>query len=74
MTEAARAVIDDAFGRVGLTEIVAATTVANVRSQKVMDRVGMTRTPELDFDYPKFPEGHPLRRHVVYRVTRDISR
>jgi hypothetical protein len=28
----------------------------------------MRRDPADDFDYPRLPEGHPLRRHVLYRV------
>jgi hypothetical protein len=34
----------------------------------VMERIGMRRDPAEDFDYPSFPDGHPLRRHVLYRL------
>jgi RimJ/RimL family protein N-acetyltransferase len=68
--EAARAAIDDGFGRLGLDEIVAFTIPANVRSWRVMERLGMSRDPKNDFDDPNFPEGHPLRAHVVYRLRR----
>ena len=68
--EAARAVIDDAFGRLGLDEIVAYTVPANRRSWGLMERLGMTRDPTEDFDHPACPEGHPLRRHVLYRLQR----
>ncbi|WZO99957.1 GNAT family N-acetyltransferase [Isosphaeraceae bacterium EP7] len=68
--EAARAVILDAFGRLGLDEIVSFTVPANVRSQSVMQRLGMTRFEADDFDHPNVPEGHPLRRHVLYRIRR----
>ncbi len=67
-TEAARAVRDHAFGTVGLKEIVAFTVPANVRSQAVMQKIGMTRDPAEDFDHPRIPAGHPLRRHVLYRL------
>jgi len=47
---------------------------ANVRSIAVMERLGMTRNPADDFDRPKVPEGHPLRRHVLYRIAPADSR
>jgi len=68
--EAALAVIDDAFGRIGLDEIVAYTVPANRRSWGLMERLGMSRNPREDFDHPACPEGHPLRRHVLYRLSR----
>jgi RimJ/RimL family protein N-acetyltransferase len=69
-TEAARAAIEDGFGRVGLGEIVAFTVPANAASQRVMMRLGMTRDPAEDFDHPAFPAGHPLCWHVLYRLKR----
>jgi RimJ/RimL family protein N-acetyltransferase len=69
-TEAARAVIDDGFGRLGLGEIVAFTVPANRRSWGVMERLGMRRDPAEDFDHPGLAEGHMLRRHVLYRIRR----
>lgn len=45
-------------------------TTTNVRSQRVMKNLGMRRDPADDFDHPKIPEGHPLRRHVLHRITR----
>ncbi len=69
-TEAARAAIDDGFGRLDLDEIVAFTVPANRRSWGVMERLGMTREPAEDFDHPSRPEGHPQRRHVLYRLRR----
>ena len=72
--EAARAAIDDGFGRIGLCEIVAYTVPANRASRQVMGRLGMTRDPAEDFDHPSRPEGDPLRRHVLYRVRRNGMR
>jgi RimJ/RimL family protein N-acetyltransferase len=71
--EAARAVIDDGFGRIWLTEIVAYTAPANRASRQVMERLGMSRDPAEDFDHPNRPEGHPLRRHVLYRLCRPAA-
>jgi ribosomal-protein-alanine N-acetyltransferase len=69
-TEAARAAMAFGFETLGLDEIVSFTSPANVRSWKVMERLGMTRDPADDFDHPRLPEGHPLRRHVLYRLDR----
>jgi ribosomal-protein-alanine N-acetyltransferase len=65
--EAARAALDYGFGELGLREIVALTVPANRRSRRVMEHLGMTRSPADDFDHPRLPEG-PLRRHVLYRL------
>ena len=67
-TEGSRAALDFGFTTVGLSEIVAMATVGNVRSRRVMERLGMTRDPADDFDHPNIVSGHPLRRHVLYRL------
>jgi len=67
-TEAAKAAIDDGFTRVGLTRIVALTTLGNSASQRVMQRLGMTRT--IEFDHPGVADNSPLRRHILYRLSR----
>jgi ribosomal-protein-alanine N-acetyltransferase len=66
--EGARAVLEHAFGALGLAEVVSFTSTLNAPSMRVMEKVGMTRDPDGDFDHPKIPEGHPLRRHVLYRI------
>jgi len=65
--EAAKAALDYGFEQLGLSEIVALTVPANQRSRRVMERLGMTRSSEDDFDHPRLPEG-PLKRHVLYRL------
>ena len=70
-TEAARAAIAWGFSERGLTDIVSFTVPANSRSRAVMDRLGMTHDPAEDFDHPALPAGHRLRRHVLYRLSRD---
>jgi RimJ/RimL family protein N-acetyltransferase len=67
-TEAARAALDFAFIHLGRDEVVSFTVPANVRSRRVMEKLGMTRNPADDFDHPSLAEGHPLRRHVLYRI------
>jgi RimJ/RimL family protein N-acetyltransferase len=48
-TEAARAVLADAFGRLGVREVLAYTAADNKRSQAVMARIGLQRDERLDF-------------------------
>lgn len=67
-TEAARAALRYGFDQLGLGEILSFTVPENVRSRAVMERIGMTRSPADDFDHPSLPEGHRLRRHVLYRI------
>lgn len=68
VTEAARLALDFGFRQIGLEEIVSFTTVANARSRRVMERLGMRRDPADDFDHPSLAPGHPLRPHVLYRL------
>lgn len=69
-TEGARAALAFGFEPLGLTEIVSFTVPENLRSRRVMEKLGMTRDPAEDFDHPLLPAGHRLRRHVLYRVAR----
>jgi RimJ/RimL family protein N-acetyltransferase len=68
--EAAHAAIEDGFLRLGIADIVAFTVPANRPSWGLMERLGMSRDPREDFDFihPRLPPGHPLRRHVLYRL------
>lgn len=68
-TEAASEAVRIGFEEHGLAEIVSMTVPANVRSRAVMERLGMRRDPADDFDHPRVPEGSPLRRHVLHRLT-----
>ncbi len=69
-TEGARAVLAFGFETLQLGEIVSFTTAGNLPSRRVMEKIGMTHDPADDFDHPALPEGHPLRRHVLYRIAR----
>lgn len=73
-TEGARAVVDYAFGTLKLPEVVSFTSIGNLRSRHVMEKIGMTRDPTEDFDHPSLPEGHALQRHVLYRLKNHVSR
>ena len=67
-TEAARTVLEYAFGPAGLDEVVSFTVPANARSRAVMERIGMDFSGT--FQHPSLPEGHPMREHVLYRARR----
>lgn len=71
-TEAASAATRFAFQDLALEALVSYTAVTNVRSRRVMERLGMHRegAGSFDFLHPSLPEGHPLREHVTYRLTR----
>ena len=69
-SEAAAAALRYGFEELRLEEIVAVTVPANIRSQQVMRRLGMTYSAADDFDHPRLPKGDPLRRHVLFRLPR----
>jgi ribosomal-protein-alanine N-acetyltransferase len=68
-SEAARRALASGFSDHGLAEVVSFTSLANARSQVVMRRIGMTHDPADDFAHPRLPARHPLRRHVLWRLT-----
>ena len=68
-TEGARRMVEHASERLGLGALVSFTVPANVGSRRVMEKLGMSRNAVDDFDHPGLPEGHPLRRHVLYRLS-----
>ena len=70
-TEGARAVVRNAFDVLHIDELVSLTVPANVRSRRVMEKLGMTHDPAEDFEHPMMPAGHSLRRHVLYRLKRN---
>lgn len=67
-TEGAAEVLRFAFEDLSLDEVVSMTAIQNVRSRRVMEKLGMCRSAEDDFDHPKVAAGHPLRPHVLYRI------
>jgi 3-dehydroquinate dehydratase/shikimate dehydrogenase len=74
-TEGAKAVLKYGFEKLLLNEIVSFTSVQNMRSRKVMEKIGLHHDMKDDFDHPKIPLGHPLRRHALYRLNNvDFSR
>ena len=69
-TEGARAVLRLAFETLKLPEVLSFTVPQNLRSLRVMERIGLVHSSADDFDHPNLPAGHPLRRHVLYRLSR----
>jgi len=70
--EAARLALDFAFDTLGLAEVVAFTVPGNLASRRLMERLGMQ--PDGAFDHPRLAAGHPLRQHLLYRVTPELRR
>lgn len=68
-TEGAMGCLKYAFETLSLGEIVSFTAVQNQPSRRVMEKLGMHHHPKDDFDHPKIALGHPLKRHVLYRLT-----
>lgn len=67
--EGARAALDYAFRTLGYDEVVSMTIPVNQPSQRVMQKLGLTRDPADDFDHPNLPDWEH-RRHVLYRIRR----
>lgn len=72
-TEAARASLDWAWANLDVSRVVAITVPANLSSQKVMQRIGMVRRPEMDFAHPIFPADHPLSAHITCVIERPTA-
>lgn len=70
-TEAATAVLHKAFMSYGLTEIISFTVRANIRSRRVMEKIGLIYDTNGDFQHPRLPKNHPLSWHVWYRLTKE---
>jgi RimJ/RimL family protein N-acetyltransferase len=70
-TEAARAVLDHGFKKLGLKEIVAFGVHDNKRAISVMENIGMKRDEKADFDYPSLRKDHPLGKFVLYRANKN---
>ena len=66
--EAAKASLKIGFENFGLKEIVAITTVKNLRSIAVMEKIGMKRDLDGDFSHPKLPLDHANSKHVLYKI------
>lgn len=68
-TEGARAALAFAFDALERDEVVAMTAAINLRSQRVMQQLEMTRDARDDFAHPRLEPGDRLSRHVLYRLS-----
>ena len=68
--EAAAACLAWAWANLDVAAVAAITVLANTRSWGLMERLGMVRVAEGDFDHPGVAEGSPLKRHILYRIAR----
>ena len=73
-TEGAQAALAFGFMSLQLEQIVSFTVPDNLRSRRVMEKIGMVHSASEDFDHPLLPEGHRLRRHVLYRILNGAGR
>ncbi|MES9940965.1 MAG: GNAT family N-acetyltransferase [Candidatus Thiodiazotropha sp. 6PLUC2] len=69
-TEAANSALKFGFQQLGLQEVVSFTAIGNSRSRRVMERLGMSDTAS-NFEHPAVPQGHPLREHALYRLSKE---
>ncbi len=67
-TEAAGACLDFGFNVLNDNEIYAFTATDNIRSERVMIKLGMTR--QGTFEHPLIEDGHPLKKHLLYKIIR----
>ena len=70
-TEGARVLLKYGFEALEFSEIVSLTAKINLRSSRVMERIGMKRNADDDFNHPKIAPESPLRPHVLYRISKD---
>lgn len=71
VAEGAGALLAYGFEARGLKQIVSFAVADNTRSIAVMERIGLIRDIDGDFDHPRVPDTHPhLKRHVLYRIVR----
>lgn len=67
--EGAREALRFAFDEIRLDEVLSFTYVGNDKSRRVMEKIGLRHDPADDFDHPRVPDGHRIKRHVLYRIT-----
>lgn len=68
--EAAAASLEWGWQHTDADRIVAITSTGNHRSWGLMERLGMVRDPDGDFEHPRVPDGSPLKSHITYWIER----
>ena len=67
-TEGAKASLEYAWNVLQVPAVFAYTVAQNINSIRVMEKIGMHRDAQRDFNHSKLPLDHPLSRFVVYAV------
>ncbi len=67
-TEGAKKSLRIGFEDFKINEICAITVPTNLASRNVMEKLGMKRNPNEDFEHPKVSDNHPFKTHVLYRL------
>lgn len=70
-TEGAKAVLEYAFIKLNVTEVVSFTAQSNIRSINIMKKIGLNHNQSDDFNHPKLDSTSPLKHHVLFRISRD---
>ena len=68
--EAMEAALAWGWANLDAPRIVAITSAVNTKSQNLMERLGMHRLADGDYEHPLFPEGHRLRPTVTFAIDR----
>jgi RimJ/RimL family protein N-acetyltransferase len=68
--EAATATLDWAWRNLSCNRVVAITAEGNRRSWGLMERLGMRRLNDMDFEHPDVPVGNKARHHITYAIER----
>lgn len=69
-TEAGNAALEFAFKTLNLDNIYSFTSVANVKSQSVMERLNLVNQ-SVNFNHPSIPEGNQYSEHVLYKISKE---
>lgn len=67
-TEGALACLNYGWSELGFEKVYSFTALINKRSERVMQKVGLSKSGE--FDHPLLEKGHALERHVLYEIQR----
>ena len=68
--EAAEAALEWAWRNLSCGRVVAITAAGNKRSWGLMERLGMRRLHDLDFEHPDVPVGNKAKAHITYAIDR----
>ena len=65
-TEGARRCLKFGFENLNLTEVYSFASCLNLKSERIMQKIGMNKVGE--FEHPVIKKGNKLRLHVLYKL------